>query len=63
MIDFQSIPSLEPLYIIIGAGLQRWPGWNPPQKEELDLLKPKEWAVIFRCPTGGRVCVNMCGSI
>lgn len=48
MIDFQSLPSLEPLCIIIGAGLQRWPGGIPTQKEELELLKPKEWAVIFR---------------
>ena len=60
MIDFQSIPSLEPLCIIIGAGLQRWPGWIPTQKEALDLLKPKEWAVIFRSrPADAFLCEHV----
>ncbi len=48
MIDIQSIPSTEPLRIIIGADQQRWPGWIPTQKEELDLLEPEDWGITFR---------------
>jgi len=48
MIDIQSIPSTEPLRIIIGADQQRWPGWIPTQKEELDLLEPEDWESTFR---------------
>jgi len=48
MIEIHSIPSSEPLCIIIGAGQQRWPGWIPTQQEELDLLQPKNWNFSFR---------------
>lgn len=48
MIDIQSISPEKPVRIIIGAGDQRWPGWIHTQKEELDLLNPKEWEISFR---------------
>ena len=37
----------EPLRIIIGAGEQRWPGWIPTHKEQLDLLNPPDWERSF----------------
>ena len=60
MIDIQSIPFSEPLYIIIGAGQQRWPGWIPTQKEELDLLQPKDWGITFRSrPANAFLCEHV----
>ena len=47
MIDIGSIPLSQPLRIIIGAGEQRWPGWLPTQKDELDLLHPDDWEASF----------------
>ena len=47
MIDIGSIPLSHPLRIIIGAGEQRWPGWLPTQKDELDLLHPDDWEASF----------------
>ena len=43
MIDLSLIPSTEPLRIIIGAGEQRWDGWVPTHKEQLDLLDRRGW--------------------
>ena len=63
MIDIQSIPSTEPIRIIIGAGQQRWPGWIPTQKEELDLLEPEDWESLFVPVWRMHFCVNMYGSI
>ena len=34
--------------VIIGAGGQRWEGWVPTQREELDLLKEESWAQFFQ---------------
>ncbi|MFC4426682.1 class I SAM-dependent methyltransferase [Deinococcus navajonensis] len=39
-----------PLRVILGAGDQRWPGWQPTQRSELDLLDPDTFARFF----GGR---------
>lgn len=36
------------LRIIVGAGEQRYPGWIPTQKEELNLLSPETWAARYR---------------
>jgi predicted SAM-dependent methyltransferase len=36
-----------PLRAIIGAGEQRWPGWLPTQRDELDLLDEASWAAFF----------------
>lgn len=47
MLDLSTVPASEPLKIIIGAGEQRWPGWIPTQKEDLDLLYPLVWAKTF----------------
>lgn len=48
MIDLMSLPSHEPVRIIIGAGEQRWPGWIPTHREELDLMKPEDWEHSFK---------------
>ena len=48
MIDITSVSPDEPLRVIIGAGDQRWPGWIPTHKDELDLLKPKDWGSSFK---------------
>ncbi|CAM3572089.1 class I SAM-dependent methyltransferase [Deinococcus frigens] len=37
----------EPLRVIIGAGEQRWDGWIPTQREQLDLLDRATWAAWF----------------
>ena len=47
MIDICQIPLSIPLRIIIGAGEQRWPGWIPTQRDELDLLRPSDWEMSF----------------
>ena len=47
MIDINRITTNSPLRIIAGAGEQHWDGWIPTQKEELDLLRPKEWEASF----------------
>jgi len=38
---------MEPRKIIIGAGNQRWPGWQPTQQEDLDLLRRRTWVSRF----------------
>ena len=48
MIDISSISSDQPVRIIIGAGDQRWPGWIPTQKEDLDLLNPDDGKSCFK---------------
>ncbi len=35
------------LRVIIGAGDQRWPGWIPTQRQDLDLLDPDSFAAWF----------------
>ena len=47
MIDISSISPEEPVRLIIGAGDQRWPGWISTHREELDLLRPKDWENSF----------------
>jgi predicted SAM-dependent methyltransferase len=47
MINTSQITVSQPLRIIIGAGEQRWQGWIPTQRDELDLLRPKDWEVSF----------------
>ena len=47
MINISEITANGPLRIMIGAGEQRWDGWIPTQKGELDLLRPKEWEASF----------------
>ncbi|GMA16632.1 hypothetical protein E5F05_13270 [Deinococcus metallilatus] len=40
----------DELRVIIGAGEQRWAGWIPTQREDLDLLDRESWVAWF----GGR---------
>jgi len=47
MIHVGSITRDQPVRIIIGAGSQRWPGWIPTAKEDLDLLCPADWEASF----------------
>jgi predicted SAM-dependent methyltransferase len=47
MIDTSQIPVSQPLRIIIGAGEQRWPGWIPTQRAELDFMRPQDWGASF----------------
>lgn len=47
MIDLTHIPATEPLRIIIGAGEQRWDGWVPTDREQLDLLDRRCWEASF----------------
>jgi len=37
----------QPLRVIIGAGEQRWDGWIPTHREQLDLCDPATWAAWF----------------
>ncbi|AWN24554.1 hypothetical protein DKM44_07805 [Deinococcus irradiatisoli] len=37
----------HPLKVILGAGTQRWPGWIPTQREDLDLLSRRGFEVWF----------------
>jgi predicted SAM-dependent methyltransferase len=37
----------SPLRVIIGAGDQRWDGWTPTHREDLDLLEPASFARWF----------------
>jgi len=39
--------SSAPLRVIVGAGEQRWSGWLPTQRDELDLLDAGSWAAFF----------------
>jgi predicted SAM-dependent methyltransferase len=48
MIDISSIPSDQPLRVILGGGGQSWPGWIATDKDTLDLLRPNQWAPFFR---------------
>lgn len=36
-----------PLNVVLGAGEQRWPGWVPTQREDLDLRSPASFARWF----------------
>lgn len=47
MVDLSSHSPGSPLRVIIGAGEQRWEGWIPTHKEQLDLLRPNDWAESF----------------
>ncbi len=47
MRDDAALPAHAPLRVIIGAGEQRWPGWQPTQRDELDLLDAGSWAAFF----------------
>lgn len=38
---------MDPLRVIIGAGEQRWAGWIPTGREELDLLNRSTWVRWF----------------
>ncbi len=40
-------PGAAPLRVIIGAENQRWEGWLPTQREDLDLLDRRTWAAWF----------------
>ena len=60
MIDVSSILPAEPVRIIIGAGRQRWQGWIPTNRKNLDLLKPEEWEQSFRDrPVDAILCENV----
>jgi predicted SAM-dependent methyltransferase len=48
MVDLSDILPTDPLRIIIGAGEQRWDGWLPTHKEQLDLLERGGWEASFR---------------
>jgi predicted SAM-dependent methyltransferase len=37
----------RPLRVIIGAGEQRWDGWIPTHREDLDLCNRSTWAAWF----------------
>ena len=50
MLDISSHPAGMPLRIILGAGEQRWDGWIPTHREQLDLLNPDDWAASFPGP-------------
>jgi predicted SAM-dependent methyltransferase len=47
LIDTTLVPATEPLRVIIGAGNQAYPGWIATQREQLDLLRPEDWAASF----------------
>jgi predicted SAM-dependent methyltransferase len=60
MIDTSQILFSHPLRIIIGAGEQRWQGWIPTQKDELDLLRPKDWEISFHSrPADAFLCEHV----
>lgn len=46
-LDFAAIPEHQPLRVIIGAGTQRWDGWIPTQREDLDLRDRGSWERAF----------------
>lgn len=48
MINIRGIVATEPIRIIVGSGGQRWRGWIPTDKEELNLLNPEDWEKSFR---------------
>lgn len=48
MLNFDTIATRTPLRIIIGAGEQKWVGWVPTHQDQLDLLKPEDWALRFQ---------------
>lgn len=37
----------EAMKVMIGAGQQRWAGWIPTQRDELDLVDTESWARFF----------------
>jgi predicted SAM-dependent methyltransferase len=60
MLNISQIPLTEPLRIIIGAGEQHWDGWIPAQRNDLDLLRPKDWEMIFRArPADAFLCEHV----
>ena len=60
MINISQISLSQPLRIIIGAGEQRWQGWIATQRDELDLLRPKEWEVSFHSrPADAFLCEHV----
>lgn len=44
---FCSTEQMEPLRVILGAGEQRWAGWLPTGREELDLTDQTSFARFF----------------
>jgi len=55
-----SAGTLGPLRVIIGAGEQRWPGWLPTQRNELDLLDDGGWATYFgECRASALLCEHV----
>ncbi len=48
MIDVSQVPPEQPLKVIIGAGMQSYPGWIATQKEQLDLTRSDDWAASFQ---------------
>jgi len=64
MINTSQIPLSQPLRIIIGAGKQRWSGWIATQRENLDLLLPKEWEDSFHVrPADAFLCEHVWGHL
>ena len=60
MINIDQIPLSQPLRVIIGAGGQRWQGWIPTQREDLDLLRPKDWEDSFHSrPVDALLCEHV----
>ena len=47
MLDLSAHPDTAPLRIALGAGEQRWPGWIPTHKEDLDLTNAASWDLHF----------------
>ena len=47
MLDISAIPLDQPLRIALGAGDQRWDGWIPTQKDQLDLTRRADWVQSF----------------
>lgn len=47
MRELDALPTNTPLRIILGAGEQRWSGWLPTQRADLDLLDPTRWAAAL----------------
>jgi predicted SAM-dependent methyltransferase len=60
MINTSHIPLSHPLRVIIGAGEQKWEGWIPTQREELDLLRPEDWEASFHSrPADAFLCEHV----
>jgi predicted SAM-dependent methyltransferase len=60
MIDTSQILFSDPVKIVIGAGDQKWPGWIPTQRDELDLLRPEDWQASFHSrPADAFLCEHV----